>query len=308
MLKYYYKSLRSKGFKEIDKPRKGCWMHVESATKKDLMEVVTLTGLSYEDIHDSLDIYELPRFERIGENLLIFVRNPVDDVSKGSSFTETLLLIITPEYLVTISPQENPLIGSIIKEEESMATTQQSKFLLHILLKVAKSFNRYVRSTRIDVIGQKKAIDKVDRSDILVLIESEEVLNRYISALVPMEHVFGMISSGKYLKLFKEDEELFKDVLIEIQQAVDLGRVTLKSIVSLRDSYQIIFTNRLNKTINILTIFTIVLTIPTVVGSFWGMNVSVPFAENPMAFGLIVWGSIVFSLLVFLGFYWRKWV
>ena len=308
MLNIYFKTIRSKEFKIIDEPRKGAWIHVEKAEKKDLEKVVAYTGLTYDDIHDSLDIYELPRFERIGDNLLIFIRNPVDQTTSGSSYTETLLIILTPGNIVTISPQDNPLISRILESDDPIATTQQYKFLLNILYRVAKSFNRYVRNTRVDVIQQKKDIEKIGRKDIIILIESEEILNRYISALVPMENVFSLIANGKYLTLYKEDEELFKDVLIEIQQAVDLGRVTLKSIISLRDSYQIIFTNRLNRTINVLTVFTIILTIPTIIGSFWGMNVPLPLSESPLGFPMIVWGSGVVSLCVLSVFYWKKWL
>jgi Mg2+ and Co2+ transporter CorA len=146
MYTVFYKSLKSKKFQTLPEVRKGAWVHIENATRKDLEQVVTLTGLEYEDVHDSLDIYELPRFERKNGNLLIFIRNPIEDQIHKGLFTETLLIVVSPKYIFTISPQENPLISKLLDSDENFSTTQQYKFLLSILLKVSRAFTKYIRS------------------------------------------------------------------------------------------------------------------------------------------------------------------
>ena len=87
-----------------------------------------------------------------------------------------------------------------------------------------------------------------------------------------------------------------------------MGEVTKKLIVSTRDSYQIIFTNELNKKVQFLAGVTIVLTIPTGIASLWGMNVSVPFAEHPYAFLSILGGALLFSIIVYAVLVWRRWI
>ncbi len=306
MINIYFKTIRSKRFKKINNLRKGSWIHIENATQKDLLFLSENTSLDYDDIIDSRDIYELPRFERQDKDLLLFIRTPVNN--PHPLHTETLTIIITEKYFITISPDKNSMIDSIIKNENILASTQQTKFLLNILLKITRFFTLEIRNVHNDMNRRNKDLNDIDREDIKELISSEAVLNQYLSALLPMENMFELISQGNFLKLYKDDNDLFDDVLIEIRQSVDLCKITVKGIVALRDSYQIIFTNRLNKTIKLLTIFTIILTIPTIIGSFWGMNVALPFQNNPFGFIFLVWISIAVSVIVLAIFYWRKWL
>ena len=97
-------------------------------------------------------------------------------------------------------------------------------------------------------------------------------------------------------------------MIISINQSVDLCDVSIKSIQSLRDSYQIIFTNRLNKVIKFLTAFTIIMTIPTIIASVYGMNVKLPLADNPLAFIYILIIGFVISLFFFILFAKKKWM
>ena len=97
-------------------------------------------------------------------------------------------------------------------------------------------------------------------------------------------------------------------MIISINQSVDLCDVSIKSIQSLRDSYQIIFTNRLNKVMKFLTAFTIIMTIPTIIASVYGMNVKLPMASNPLAFIYVLIIGFVISLFFFILFVKKKWM
>jgi magnesium transporter len=114
--------------------------------------------------------------------------------------------------------------------------------------------------------------------------------------------------SSSYLKFYREDQDLFDDMLNSIRQSVDICQVNLKSIKSLRESYQILFTNRLNKIIQFLTAFTIVMTIPTIIASLYGMNVELPLAGSKFAFLYVLFFSS-FGIAAFLFlFYKKKWL
>jgi len=148
----------------------------------------------------------------------------------------------------------------------------------------------------------------VESLDIIDLIKNEEILNQYISALVPMKNVFEAIASGGYIHLFSDDADLLEDMIISIKQSTDICTVDVKSIKSLRESYQIIFTNRLNKTIRLLTSFTVVLTVPMIIASIYGMNISLPLEDNPLAFSYILIFTFLASLFFLLLFYVKKWL
>ncbi len=123
-----------------------------------------------------------------------------------------------------------------------------------------------------------------------------------------MRNVFEAIGSGGYVHLYSYDTDLLEDMIISIKQSADICSVSEKSIRSLRESYQAIFTNRLNKTIRLLTSFTIILTVPTIIASIYGMNIGLPFQENPLAFLFILALIFLISSVFFIIFYVNKWL
>jgi len=190
----------------------------------------------------------------------------------------------------------------------NFSTTQRSKFLIYILLLISKSFTREIKNIRSKVFHQKKSLENVESLDIVDLIKIEEILNQYISVLIPMKNVFEAIANGAYIHLFSDDADLLEDMIISIKQSTDICTVNVKSIKSLRESYQIIFTNRLNKTIRLLTSFAVVLTVPMIIASIYGMNISLPFQDNPLAFSYVLIFTFLASLLFLLLFYIKKWL
>lgn len=312
MFNIYFRTIKGKEFRKIDELRDGAWINVENATEEDLKKVAEITNLDYIDLEDSLDHYELPRIEKQDNNIIIFVRNPQ---SKGLEeeflHTQILTIIITEKYFITISISKNSIIELLLIKNDpniELGTTQRSKLLFYILLRISKSFTRQIKKTKNNVLSQKKHIAKIENSDIIKLIENEEILNQYLSALSPMRAVFKDIATGKYIQLYEYDQDIFEDVVISIKQSAELCEMSIKSIQSLRDSYQIIFTNRLNKVIKFLTSFTIIMTVPTIVGSLYGMNVRLPLSNNPLAFWYVM--IIIFGLAVILTYVFarRKWL
>lgn len=305
MIDIYFKTVRDKKFKKIDQFRVGAWINVENATSEDLRKIAELSDLEFSDLQDSLDRYEIPRIERQDGKTLIFVRNPAE---QEELYTEILTVILSKRYLITISPSKNQIITFLLEQSTLLPTTQQSKLLLKILLRIAQQFTIKIKEVRNSVLRKKSETGVIDNRDVVVLSESEDILNQYISTLVPMNNVIEALISRKYIDLYEEDEDLLQDLLIAIKQSADICDVNLKSIHSLRDSYQVIFTNDLNRTIKILTILTIFLTIPTIIASLFGMNVRLPFEQNPMAFIFILGIILIFVVIGVVIFSAKKWL
>lgn len=306
MISTYFKTIKDKKFKSISAQRPGSWLVVESAEKEDLEKIAELTGLSYADLQDSLDTYEVPRMERQEEGTLMYVRYPSQQ--DEDLHTALLTFIVTDKYFISISPNKNEIIRSVLDKSTKHATTQKSKLLIEILLRVAQEFTVKVKSTTSKVPRGRRELKRVDSEDFIILVESEEILNQYISALVPMSTAIGLLATKKYINMYESDEDLLQDLLIGIRQSVDICNVSLKSIKSVRESYQIIATNNLNKVIRLLTSLTIVLTVPTIIASIYGMNVVLPLAEDPLAFFYIIWTILGISAVVLFFFFLKKWL
>ncbi len=306
MIEVFFKSLKAKEFQKINEFKVGSWVHVTETSLEDLDKIMELTDIDFADLKDSLDRYEIPRIEHEQENIVIFTRHPSEN--EGGLYTSTLTILLTPNYVVTISPQKSNVIEKILQASLRINSTQKSKLLFHILLKITQEFNTNIKKVRHSVLEQEKQIQNIDSEDIVMLAKNEEILNQYLTSLVPMRSLLEAISSGRFVHLYEKDLDLLQDLTIALKQSEDLCSVNIKSIRSLRDSYQIIFTNDVNKTIKRLTAITIIFTIPTIISSVYGMNVSLPWEKSPFAFFLIMNMIVVFSFISILVFIRKKWL
>lgn len=306
MIHIYYKEESDDHFEEISQPKDGCWIHVEEATTADINQISELIGLEYTDIYDCLDRYEIPRIERIKEHVLIFTRHPAEQES--GLYTATYTIILTKNYFITISPQKSRLVEILLSQSPKLTPAQKSKFLIYLLLKITQEYTVQIKKIRTNVLKQERKMKNVDSGDITNLTVNEEILNQYLSSLVPLRSVLEAIVSGKYTILYDRDQDLLEDLLNASIQSEDLCSINLRSIRSLRDSYQIIFTNQLNKTIKLLTALTIILSIPTMIASLYGMNVSLPIEKNPFAFYIIFIFIVILSLISLFVFQRKKWL
>lgn len=306
MITIYKKSEHDEEFIAISEPKEGCWIHVEDATTNEINQISKLIDLEYTDMYDALDRYEIPRVERIDETVLIFTRHPIDP--EGGLYTTTFTIILTKDYVITICPQKSQIIENFIAQKPKLSPSQKSKFLIHILLKITQEYTLQIKKIRTTVLKQEKKMSHVDSRDITNLTANEEILNQYLSSLVPIRNVLESITSGRYTFLYEKDQDLLEDLLNASMQSEDLCSINLRSIRSLRDSYQIIFTNQLNKTIKLLTALTIILSIPTMIASLYGMNVGLPLADSKNAFSMILVIILLLSLVSLLIFQRKKWL
>lgn len=306
MIEIFFKTVRDDTFQPIQDFRAGSWIHVDEATESDIQKICDLTKLDMADLHDSLDKYEIPRIEHQENAIIIFVRHPSEEES--GLHTSTLAIILTNTHIITISPTKSKLVDTLIQYKVKIATTQKSKLLFYLLLKITQEFTSKIKQVRNTVISQEKKMKDVNNEAIVELTKSEEVLNQYLSTLVPLRNLLEAISSGRYVNLYEKDHDLLQDLQIALKQSEDLCSVNIKSIRSLRDSYQILFTNSVNKTIKLLTAITIIFTIPTILASLYGMNVSLPLEKNPYAFWILMNIIIILSILSFLLFLRKKWL
>ncbi len=306
MIKYLYKEELDEGFHEVDEPCEGCWIHVDEATTSDVVKIAKIIDLDYTDLSDTLDKYEVPRIERSSEHVLIFTRHPSDE--ELGLKTSTLTIILSKDHIVTICPHKSPLLERYISQRPKISSSQKSKLLISILLKITQEFTIQIKRIRSNVLQQEREISNIESEDITDLTLNEENLNQYLSSLVPLRYVYEQISTGKYTVLYEEDQDLLEDLLNASIQSEDLCTINLRTIRSLRDSYQIIFTNQLNKIIKLLTALTIILNIPTMVASLYGMNVGLPIDKDPFAFIYILLFIIVLSVVAWVLFQRKRWL
>jgi len=308
MIEIYQKTLKSTRTRKLkDISRSGVWINVVNPNEKEIKELVEKTNINKQFIRDALDIYEAPRIEEEKGIFYILTRTPYKDADNLTT-TVPLLIILTPENIITISAQRIEFIQNFISAKIQFCTTQKAKFLIQIFLKISQSYEQYTKFIARDIQRKKIILRELENKDIINLVEWEEVLNNFITSLVPSISVFEGILRKKFISLYEEDKELVDDLIIASRQSLELCKTSIKSITNTREAYSTILTNNLNKIIKFLTSITIILTIPTIIASIYGMNIDLPIAKNPLAFGYIGLLILALMLLFFWFFYKKRWL
>lgn len=305
MLEFYFKASQNAQLEKIDAFQHGCWVYVKEATLEDLEKVIAITGLELADIRDSLDKYEMPRVEHVGDSLIFFVRHPGE--GEMGSYTNTLTIILYDDTVIAISPHRSELIEQFIPQNIPFNKNQKTKLILQILLKITQDYTNGIKRVRHSIAEPKQELE-IDSKAIVALMQNEEILNQYLTSLVPMGNLLETLAAGRYVNLHEQDIDLVEDLMIALKQSEDVCRVNIKSIRSLRDSYQIIFTNNVNRTIKLLTALTVIVTIPTIIASIYGMNVPLPFQNNPYAFALVLCFTILGTVTAIMLFLRKRWL
>ena len=162
-------------------------------------------------------------------------------------------------------------------------------------------------SRQIKTIRSRLRVEQIRNKDFIDFVTIEDVLNDFLSALSPTNSILRRLLLGRHIKLAEDDKDLVEDLLLNNEQSIVGCKASLKTIVNIREAYSTIMANNLNQVIRLLTVLTLVISLPTLLASVYGMNVNLPLADSPFAFGLIMVLSIVFSMLLLAFFRYRKW-
>lgn len=309
MIRYYHKTLKSRALKTNNSYKVGSWVYVEKPSSDEIEELATKLDLDQGHLTDALDVDEVPRMEREGEQLYVFTRFPFTDKDLQID-TSTLLFVIHPDCIVTISSEPLPRLDRFVSGKIPVNTTQKVKVMLQILDQIDDLYENYTANISKQIRGIRTRLrhEQVRNKDFADFVLVEDALNEFLSALMPMNAILRRILLGKRLKLYEEDKELLEDLLLNNEQSIEAARSNIKTITNIREAYSTIMTNNLNRVIRILTVATVILSIPTLVASIYGMNVSLPFENSQAAFSGVVGGSFVLSVLLVLIFRMKRWL
>ncbi len=287
MINYYFRTVKDDELKEVTEPRSGVWVHVTSPTEEELLALAKTFSLDEDIVEDARDFYEVPRLERSQGATYFFTRYPLRDQQQDNT-TAPLLIVIGESFVITIAEREIPLFKKLLSGEEVLYTTQKAKFFIKIMDIITHNFDRELLRLRKAVHKDRVRLQSIGTREIQRLVQFETVLNSMIDALLPTNIGLQQMTSGNYMQLFSEDVEEMQDLVIANGQVVNSARSVLKTIQNIRSSIEAIMTSKLNNALSILTVLTILLTVPLVIASLYGMNVDLPFQEGKYTFYFIL--------------------
>ncbi len=301
MITYYYKNLRSKQVSELDEYQPGSWVCVQQPTEDEVAFLVKRFKLEAGHLEDALDEDEMPRLEKEGDKSYIFMRYAytTDDLELT---TAPLLFIVGPDILITVAMGEMPRLQRFLTGKVEFATTQRAKLVLQILFQIVDEYEIFINniSRQTKMIRSRLRGHEIGNQDFVDFVLIEDELNEFLSALLPTTAILRRLLLGKHMQLYEEDQDLVEDLLLNNEQSIESCNSNIKTIINIREAYSTINSNNLNRSMKVLTAFTVLITLPNVIYGMYGMNVPLPFQHEPWAFVLVFPLSLVLSWIVFI--------
>lgn len=285
----------------LNEAESGSWFNLVNPTFEEIQKVSLILDLEEDFLRNSLDADELSRTEYEDGNLLVITNVPILDDEKNFD-TLPLGIIFTHEGIITVCSKENKIISSFNADTAKFFDTRdKTNFMLSILFRTAKYYLRYLKIINKQTEEIEDNLRKTTNNKALFkLIEAQKSLVYFTTALkdnrVVLEKILKSVNAQNLQGLLKFDEDdidMLEDVIIETRQAEEMVEMHRKILENMMDGFASIINNNVNQVMKFLAAITIILSIPTMLGSFWGMNVNLPFANNPYGFIYVIIISVL---------------
>jgi magnesium transporter len=275
------------GLTNLPEATGGCWLNVIDPTAEDINCLLKL-GVPQDYITYPLDLDERPRTERENGDLLIILRIPyAQGTHSDIPFTTIPLgIILNSQYIITVCKRDNELLQYLTSGRlRDLSTSKRNRFILRVLLLTAQKYLHHLREMTKVIEGLEDELQRSIRNrEVLELLKYEKSLTYFTTALKSNELMMERLQRSQIFKMYPDDEDLLDDVLTENQQAIEMTNIESNILSGMMDAFASIISNNQNTIIKLLTSITIVLSFPTIVSSFFGMNVDLPFQAHPLAY------------------------
>ena len=290
---------------QVEEASEGCWLALTDPTATEIFEVARKYHIEVDDLRAPLDEEERSRIEVEDDYTLIIVDTPIleERGEKDWYGTIPLSIIVTDEIIITVCLEDTSVLGRFMDGRvRNFYTYMKTRFILQILYKNASMFLHYLR-----IIDKKseeveeKLQESTKNKELIELLELEKSLVYFTTSLRSNEIVLEKLLKVERIKQYPDDTDLLEDVIVENKQAMEMTSIYNGILSGTMDTFASVISNNLNIVMKFLATVTIVMSIPTMIASFYGMNVrasGMPFAESPYGFGIVLFFTLLLTLIV----------
>lgn len=290
---------------KLDEPTQGCWISVVEPTDEEIRILIDVYKLDSGFVKSSLDEEESSRVEIEDDQTLIIVDCAAAEKQAENTMlyvTMPMGIILTQDYVFTVSLKDNIVLSEMASGLiKNVYTNMKTRFVLQLLLRIATKFLQCLK--QIDKISsqmEKQLHGSMKNKELIQLLELEKSLVYFSTSLKADDVTLEKIHRGRVIKLYEDDQDLLEDVLIEVKQAIEMANIYSGILAGMMDAFSSIISNNMNISMKRLTIITIIMAIPTMVFSFYGMNTTdlpLPVTWFPFVLSLIATAIIAVILL-----------
>ncbi|MDO5148288.1 MAG: magnesium transporter CorA family protein [Oscillospiraceae bacterium] len=294
----------------IDTWEEDCWISMVAPSETELIQVAQQHGIETDDIRAALDDEERSRIQLEDNYTMIIVDVPIIEVRNEKQYYVTIpmSIILARKTIITVCLETTEVHKAFAESKiRNFHTHMKTRFVLQILYKNASLFLQYLRninrqSEQIETNMHKSTKNK----ELIEMLELEKSLMYFTTSLRSNEMVLEKLLKTEAIKKYPEDQDLLEDVIIENKQAIEMSNIYSGILSGMTDAFASIINNNLNIIMKLLATITIVLSIPTMIFSAYGMNLSpqsMPLSQNPYGFALVIIFAILLSLMIALIFF-----
>lgn len=285
----------------LDRFEDGIWVNLVNPDEDELSKVITELGVENEFLRAALDEEERARIEHDNDQFLILVDVPVIDKDGNINLYSTIPMgiILMKQAIVTICLRDNTIIKDFEKKRiKSFYTYYKTRFVFQMLYKNAEQYLQYLKyidkaSSRIEKDLHKSMKNK----ELIQLLKLEKSLVYFSTSLKANEVVLEKLLKHDNVKKYPDDTDLLEDVIIENKQAIEMANIYSSILTGIMGAFASVISNNVSIVMKFLASVTIVMAIPTMVASFFGMNVGIPLglSNNRHAFAIVLGAAVVLS-------------
>ena len=303
MIKMYKTNTQTGITKEINKIEKNCWINLIKPTPEEIKKISSQLDIDETDLNNFLDEEEQARTEVEDNYRLIVLDIPTFEKHTTYNLSVTVPLIILQvkdDYIITMCSKDTDMFNDFLDGKvKNFYTEKKSRFTMQIILKVASNYIKELKKINEETNKSEKSLKKsTSNNDLLRLMHLQKSLVYFTTSLKSNDVVLEKLQKTNLMPLYDEDMDVLEDAIIENKQAIEMASIYSSILRSTIDVFGMIISNNLDKIMKFLAGFTIVISIPTIVASFMGMNVPLGiFKDNPYSFLIMVIISTILSIL-----------
>ena len=284
------------------------WVQLINPNEREIDFIASKTGIYSDFLKAALDEEERSRIEKEDDCLMVLVDIPTVIMSDKKSYctysTIPLGIIMRDNFFVTVCLEDSPIIqefGQGASKTKGINLQMHSRTTFQLLFQIATKYLYYLR--RIDKSSQRIQADthkSMKNKELIELLDIENSLVYFSTSLRSNAAIIEKLTRTSLLKKHEEDQDLIEDVAIENSQAIEMCNIYRDILSGTMDAYASVISNNLNIVMKVLTSITLIISVPTLIASLFGMNLDgIPGAKNaPWAFGVVAGSSFLITLVL----------
>ncbi len=289
------------GLSEVEDYPDGCWVKVVNPTDREINFLSQEYGVWIEFFTDPLDIDERARFEVDEGNTLILIRSPKREPEEAAIpyITLPIGIIFTRNILITVTLTEVDVLEEFVNGwVRNCDTKHRTRFALQICYRSALKFLRYLKE--INRMTNQIEMDlhlSTRNEQLLDLFNLQKSLVYFTTSLRSNSLMVEKIAYSSVLEMSEDELEIYEEMVIENKQGLEMANIYTSIVTGMTGTFASIINNNVSVVMKLLTSITILISLPTLISSIYGMNVNLPLQDFPFAFPIVMAFAISLSLV-----------